>query len=53
MTRKPKTSDAAAASIVRGLAAAKTMGRNVTVEHKRWKLPLLRWEKGKVMAITP
>jgi hypothetical protein len=29
------------------------MGRNVTVEHKRWKLPLLRWEKGKVMAVNP
>mgnify|MGYP001324563331 CR=1 FL=1 len=38
-------------AVQRGLAAAKTMARNLTAEHKRWQMPLLTWKQGQVVKI--
>ncbi|MCW1915610.1 hypothetical protein OJ996_18640 [Luteolibacter sp. GHJ8] len=35
----------------RGLLAAKKMARELRAEHRRWKMPLLTWKDGKVVAV--
>ena len=35
----------------RGLLAAKKMARELRAEHRRWKMPLLTWKNGKVVAV--
>jgi hypothetical protein len=37
----------------RGLLAAKKMARELRAEHRRWKMPLLTWKDGKVVAVKP
>ena len=37
----------------RGLLAAKKMARELRAEHRRWKMPLLTWQDGKVVAVKP
>ena len=34
--------------VIRGQAAAKVMAKELVAEHKRWKMPLLSWENGKI-----
>jgi hypothetical protein len=41
------------AFIARGQAAAKAMAKELRAEHKRWKLPLLSWKNGKIVATDP
>ncbi len=42
---------AAFIAVERGLAAAKTMARQLTAEHKRWQMPLLTWKHGQVVKV--
>ena len=37
--------------VQRGLLAAKKMARELRAEHRRWKMPLLTWKDGKVVAV--
>ncbi len=56
MSRKVKSPQPAKEthpSILRGQAAAKTMSKELRAEHKRWKLPLLSWKNGKIIATEP
>jgi hypothetical protein len=40
-------------AVQRGQAAAKTMAKELRAEHRRWNLPLLSWENGKIVATKP
>ncbi len=40
-------------AVQRGQAADQAMAKELRAEHKRWKLPLLSWKNGKVVATKP
>ena len=48
----PITYGVAYASTLGNLSPA-TMAKELSAEHKRWNLPLLSWEEGKVVATKP
>lgn len=52
-SKTPESTKEVHPSILRGLAAAKIMGKELRAEHKRWKMPLLSWKNGKVIATNP
>ena len=48
-----RTVESTASFVTRGKAAAKVMSKTLREEHKRWHMPLLSWEKGKIVATDP
>lgn len=50
---KQPTAPKAVSAEERGLAAAKAMSKALKAEHKRWGMPLLAWNKGRIIRVNP